>query len=188
MVRFPVAFTILSPVLALLASATPLGVPIAPLDVLPAIRDSVALSQRQNVAGDPQFPASPSSCGVCAPKYDQMRVCINLAPVLSNFSTIISSPGKFVEVLTCACADPFVETFPDCVDCLKQTGQLSALNMSDPDGVVVGLEKACQFEAALGINSTKSSAVSTVSAVVGSTARISLGTAVAVGLLLLGFF
>ncbi|KAJ6554476.1 hypothetical protein B0H19DRAFT_1153692 [Mycena capillaripes] len=100
---------------------------------------------------DPDFPASPPSCGVCAQNYDSIKLCISVVPVVANFTTVIENPGSFVNVLTCGCSSTFNTTFPECVDCFQNTNQDSALNMSDPDAVLTGLEKVCAFEHSVGI-------------------------------------
>ncbi|KAJ6492919.1 hypothetical protein C8R47DRAFT_1120432 [Mycena vitilis] len=100
---------------------------------------------------DPQFPASPPSCGLCAQNYNDIQLCMTLVPVVANFSEVISNPGSFVDVLTCACSSTFNATFPQCVDCFQNTNQQSFLNESDPDAVLAGLTKVCAFERAVGV-------------------------------------
>ncbi|KAJ7852979.1 hypothetical protein B0H13DRAFT_2083467 [Mycena leptocephala] len=93
---------------------------------------------------EPQFPASPASCGVCS----QIKLCINVVPAAANSTTIIDNPGEFFDLLTCGCSSTFNTTFR----AFENTNQQAVLNMSDPDAVVTGLEKVCAFERALGIN------------------------------------
>ncbi|KAJ7146199.1 hypothetical protein C8R44DRAFT_756833 [Mycena epipterygia] len=131
------------PLLALLAAASP----------YPS-RDA-ALRPRTN-STDPQFPSSPASCGLCQQNYDSIKLCISVVPVMANSSTIISNPGSFINVITCACTEPFQSTFPQCIDCFQTTNQDAVLNMSDSEDVIDGINKVCAFEAALGIGSGSS--------------------------------
>ncbi|KAJ7730259.1 hypothetical protein DFH07DRAFT_849206 [Mycena maculata] len=134
------------PLLALLATASP-----------HPSRDN-SLQLRQDDSDDPQFPASPASCGECEENYDSIKLCISVAPVMANFSTVIANPGSFISVITCACTEPFKSTFPQCVDCFENTGQEAVLNMSDPDDVIAGINKVCALESAVfGIGSSSSS-------------------------------
>ncbi|KAJ7353126.1 hypothetical protein DFH08DRAFT_855995 [Mycena albidolilacea] len=137
-----VLFIAALPLLALLVGATPYS-----------SRDA-SFWRRQNDTTEPQFPASPASCGVCSQNYDSIKLCISVIPVVANFTTVIDNPGSFVNVLTCGCSDTFNTTFPECVDCFENTNQQAVLNMDDPDAVLTGLTKVCAFERALGIHNS----------------------------------
>ncbi|KAJ6625947.1 hypothetical protein B0H10DRAFT_1782192, partial [Mycena sp. CBHHK59/15] len=100
--------------------------------------------------------------------YTEIQLCISVAPVMANFSTVISNPGSFINVITCACTDPFKTTFPECVDCFENTDQEDVLNMSDLDAVIEGINKVCALESAIfgvgsGSSSTTTSDASTTS-------------------------
>jgi hypothetical protein len=106
---------------------------------------------------EPQFPASPASCGLCQQNYDSIKLCISVVPIMVNFTTVIENPGSFVNVISCACGDQFKTTFPQCIDCFEQTDQESFLNMPDPDAVIEGTNKVCALEnAVFGSGSTSS--------------------------------
>ncbi|KAJ7452041.1 hypothetical protein B0H11DRAFT_2068374 [Mycena galericulata] len=138
------------PLLVLLAAASPYP----PQDA--------SLWLRQDSASDPQFPASPASCGLCQQNYDSIKLCLSVVPIMANSSTIISNPGSFVDVITCACTQPFNSTFPQCVNCFEATGQTAVLNMSSPDDVVAGVTKVCEFEGALFGSKTSAAATNPV--------------------------
>ncbi|KAK7055502.1 hypothetical protein R3P38DRAFT_2847420 [Favolaschia claudopus] len=128
------------PLLALFASASPY----APQDSL--------WRRTDDASGDPQFPQSPASCGVCSQHYDDIKLCLSVVPVVANFSFVISHLGNFTNVVTCGCDGTFNATFPQCVDCFQNTGQQAVLNMDDPQAVITGLEKVCALERSIGIN------------------------------------
>ncbi|KAJ7222206.1 hypothetical protein GGX14DRAFT_540341 [Mycena pura] len=124
------------PLLVLLASGSPSPRP---------ARDVVLLSRDS----EPQFPSSPSTCGVCQQNYDAIKLCLSVVPVMANFTSVITNPGSFTDTITCACSDPFHSTFAPCIDCFEQTNQTSFLNMPDPVAVVNGLNKVCALEGAV---------------------------------------
>ncbi|KAJ7827885.1 hypothetical protein B0H14DRAFT_2813120 [Mycena olivaceomarginata] len=126
-----VLFIAALPLLALLVGATP-----------HSSRDA-SFWRRQNDTTEPQFPASPASCGVCSQNYDSIKLCISVIPVVANFTTLVN-------VLTCGCSDTFNTTFRT----FENTNQQAVLNMDDPDAVLTGLTKVCAFERALGIHNS----------------------------------
>ncbi|KAF7288133.1 hypothetical protein HMN09_01424500 [Mycena chlorophos] len=133
---------IVVPMLALVVRASPALVPTRTIVQAP-------LRPRQTNTTEPNFPSTPSSCGVCQDNYNSIGYCIELVPVMVNSSQIIKNPGSFVDVITCACEDPFHSTYAACVDCFDQTGQQGFLQTDDPDDVITGINKVCALEAAL---------------------------------------
>ncbi|KAJ7092480.1 hypothetical protein B0H15DRAFT_175437 [Mycena belliarum] len=117
-----------------------------------------SLRPRTNITDtDPQFPSSPPSCGPCQQNYQAIKLCVSVVPVMANFSSVISNPGSFINVISCACSEPFKSTFPQCIDCFQKTGQEALLNMPNPDAVIDGTNKVCALEAAIfGVGSTSS--------------------------------
>ncbi|KAJ7699315.1 hypothetical protein B0H17DRAFT_1049413 [Mycena rosella] len=108
-------------------------------------------------SASPQFPDEPKSCGVCQQNYDSIKLCLSVVPVMANSSTILANPGSFINVITCACTDPFKSTFPECLDCFQQTNQEALLNMPDPTAVIEGTNQVCALEGALfGVGSSSS--------------------------------
>ncbi|KAJ7153443.1 hypothetical protein C8R43DRAFT_1001939 [Mycena crocata] len=145
------------PLLALLVGASPYP------------SEDTSLQLRTD-SGDPQFPASPASCGQCQQNYDSIKLCISVAPVMANFSTVISNPGSFINVITCACTEPFKTTFPQCVDCFENTDQQAVLNMPDPDAVIEGINKVCALEQSIfGIGSGSGSTTAAPASTTGGT-------------------
>ncbi|KAJ7607351.1 hypothetical protein FB45DRAFT_948131 [Roridomyces roridus] len=129
------------PLLALLATAS----------LYPSRDNSLRLRTDQDPddTPDPQFPASPATCGQCENHYSEIKLCMSLVPIMENTDPILSSPNSYISVITCACSDPFHSTFPQCVDCFESTGQADLLNMTSVNDVITGINKVCAFEHAL---------------------------------------
>ncbi|KAJ6578793.1 hypothetical protein DFH09DRAFT_1148327 [Mycena vulgaris] len=121
------------------------------------ISGSLRLRTDSSDSDDPRFPDSPASCGLCQQNYDSIKLCISVVPVMANSSTIISNPGSFINVISCACGDTFKSTFPQCVDCFEKTDQEALLNIASTDDVFTGINKVCALEGAIfGTGSTSS--------------------------------
>ncbi|KAF7297299.1 hypothetical protein MIND_00963100 [Mycena indigotica] len=114
-----------------------------------SLRSRSAALYRDGNSDDPQFPASPASCGVCQQNYQSMKLCLQQVPVMVNFTTVIQNPGSFADVIICACRDPFHSTFGPCVDCFQQTNQERFLLTDNPNAVINGINKVCGLEGAL---------------------------------------
>ncbi|KAJ7271094.1 hypothetical protein C8J57DRAFT_1320692 [Mycena rebaudengoi] len=112
---------------------------------------TLAVQRRADNIEDPTFPDSPESCGVCEEKYDSIKLCISVAPIMKDFTSVITNPGSFINVITCACSEPFKTTFPNCVTCFKATNQTEVLNMPDPDSVIAGINKVCALKDSFGL-------------------------------------
>ncbi|KAJ3526860.1 hypothetical protein NM688_g8208 [Phlebia brevispora] len=100
---------------------------------------------------DPQFPAQPPSCPICAQNYSSISSCAQAAPVMANFSMIIFNPGAFIDVIKCACTDTFQSVYPQCVDCFEQTNQTAYLNTSQANlpSVLSGMQSICAIASTL---------------------------------------
>ncbi|KAJ7054714.1 hypothetical protein C8F01DRAFT_1162676 [Mycena amicta] len=154
---------VLAPLLSLIAHASPAPAPASPVFV----RDD------GNSTDSPQFPSSPASCGVC----QEVPVMVNFttvrrihthSPIRTHFLEVITNPGSFVDVITCACQDPFHSNFgalelippetmhltrlaqrPASTGPFQQTNQESFLMTDDPDAVINGINKVCGLEGSL---------------------------------------
>ncbi|GJE88965.1 hypothetical protein PsYK624_050530 [Phanerochaete sordida] len=129
-----------------------------------------AVRARQDGA-QPDFPADPPSCPLCAQGFPGIDSCAQAAPVFANLSMILFNPGAFIDVIRCACTDTFQSTYPQCVDCFTKTDQTQYLNTTDAPAVISGIRSGCTLLSAFIGNapsadgeipsSTSSSAVST---------------------------
>ncbi|KAF8999862.1 hypothetical protein BDQ17DRAFT_1308365 [Cyathus striatus] len=115
----------------------------------PVSQSSATFLSNLYLRADPVFPNDPPSCLVCAKSYPSINSCAEAAPVLANFTNIIFNPGKFVDVIKCACADTFQAAFPQCVDCFIKTGQEDILSTTDLPSVLSGMRKICGIESTL---------------------------------------
>ncbi|KAF7307864.1 hypothetical protein MKEN_01146900 [Mycena kentingensis (nom. inval.)] len=120
-----------------------LGSFIASASPAPAAMALVRRTDTDTDSTTPQFPTTPASCGICQQNYPAINLCMREVPVMANFTSVLSNPGSFVDVVTCACKDPFHASFGYCVDCFQRTDQDSFLNTDNVADVITGIDKVC---------------------------------------------
>lgn len=68
-----------------------------------------------------QFPSSSSSCVVCQPAFAS-SAC---QTILDSISQGSSTPISNATLASCQCSNTFLKVYPSCVQCFKDTNQLS---------------------------------------------------------------
>ncbi|KAF9967559.1 hypothetical protein BGZ70_009100 [Mortierella alpina] len=87
-----------------------------------------------------QFPSNVSACVACKPAFASAACQTILDSIAKSSSTPISNNT----LASCQCTGPFLSLYPDCLQCFKETNQLSMVFGGNKAPALVNLEAYCK--------------------------------------------